>query len=556
MRRFLMLLILFAVVAFAATPFAVPLLLENKIRTEFSRATGSQLSFGWALFNPFSLSLTIRNLEIKNTVGDRLIFLRSAKFDFEWFNVWSGSGALKSDGLEAQWKRYDDRTLIALDHLSLDIFQGLQTVSDYQVKSGLADGSIALITGGDIVVDANLQVRDLALQGPPGLPSARVKTARIYGLSYGRRLNQITVNSLSLDHPQINVVRTKETSAYSATSVIEPINKYGAEALSLLLPEVNVENGTVTFADKKRSGEPVKFTELAGRFTNLTLGESISSTFDLTAIIAGESQLELAGQFRHDEALNGEVRSRLDKLSYQHLTPYTFYLLGRGVDAGTAYMDMDISVADDLLDGKVSLVFDQWKWGARNPDFVGDQLPVRKAFNLLEGKGGRVRMTLPIEGNLADPTFKVDAVVRRATRRALGDIVGAPFKLLGSLIPGGKKDLDLDKIEFAASSADLTPLDRSKLNALADAMKLRPQLKLRIDAIAIPAVDLPDPSHVSDSSISEEERLQILANRRAQVVLSLLVAAGVDVGRLSIVIVPVAEAEKRKKPVVRLEISE
>ncbi len=556
LRRLSAMLILFVVVAFAASPFIAPWLLENKIRAEFSRATGSQLSLGWALFNPFSLSLTTRNLEVKNARGDRLILLRSAKFDFDWSDLQAGSGNVKSDELQASWKRTGNETVITLDHVSLAVFDGLQTVSDFRVMSGSAHGSILLASDNDIMADIYLQVHDLVLQGPPDLPDARVEIARIHGLSYDRNLNQITVNSLSLDRPQIDIVRTDETAAPTNKSALGPKTKPAKAGLNLLMPDVYMENGEVTFTDKKRSGDPVAFTELAGRFTNVVIGNTIGAAFDLTASIAGESQLAVAGQFGQGNILNASAQLRLDNLSYRHLTPYMFHLLGRSADAGTAYMDIDMAVVDDMLEGTLSLVFDQWKWGAKNPDFDGDPAPVRKAFNLLEGSGGRVRMTIPVEGNLADPTFKVDAVVRRATRRAIGDIVGAPFKLLGSLIPGGKSDLDLDKIEFAASSADLTPLDRSKLNALAVAMNLRPQLQLRIDGIAISAIDLPDPNSAPHGADEEVERLQILANRRAEAVYNLLVGAGVDAGRLSIDILPLAETAKRKKPIVRLEISE
>jgi len=556
LRRLSTMLILFAVIAFAASPFVVPWLLENKIRTEFTRETGGQLSLDRAFFNPFSLSLTTRNLEVNNAHGDRLILLRSAKFDFDWSDLRTGSGTVMSDELQASWQRSGNKMLITLEHMSLDIFQGLQTISGFRVMSGFADGSILLASGHNSVEEVYLQVQDLALQGPPDMPGVRVEIARIHGLSYDKSLNQITVKSLTLDRPEIDIVRAAETTAAANKPEIGPKIKPAAANLNLLMPDVYMENGEVTFTDKMRSGAPVVLSEIAGRFSNVLVGNTIGAGFDLTASIGGESQLEVVGQFGQSDVLNASAQLRLDKLSYRHLTPYMFHLLGRGADAGTAYMDMHMAVTDDMLEGTLSLVFDQWKWGAKNPDYVGDPVPVRKAFNLLEGSGGRVRMAIPVEGNLADPTFKVDAVVRRATRRAIGDIVGAPFKLLGSLIPGGKSDLDLDQIEFAPSSAGLTPLDRSKLNALAAAMNLRPQLMLRIDGIAIPAIDLPDIIAGSENAVSEEERLQMLAGLRAKAVYNLLVGAGVDTGRLSIVILPLADTEKRKKPVVRLEISE
>ncbi len=552
LRRLLTVLVLLAVLAFAAAPFAVPLLLEDKIRREFSRATGSELNIGWALFNPFGLSVTVRDLEVKNARDERLLLIRSARFDFDWPDVWSGSGAVDSDALKASWNTSGEETLITFDQMLLADFQGILKVDDFTVMSGSASGSARLVTGGTLVVEGSLQIQDLILQGPTAVPSVQVPYVRIRNAVYDKNLHQISIDFLALHGPQLDIVRKVAAEAEPPA----PERRADTVPLNLLIRETRLENGEVTFTDIKRSSEPVVFTAFSGSISNLTTGNNFGAAFNLTASIAGESPLEAAGQFDQRDALNGTARLRLDKLSYRYLTPYMFHLLGRAADAGTAYMDMDIAVADDMLEGTLSLVFDQWKWGAKNPDFDADPAPVRKAFNLLEGKGGRVRMTIPVEGNLAEPTFKLDAVVRRATRKAIGGIVGAPFKLLGSLIPGGKSDLDLDKIEFAPGSADLTPLDRSKLDALAAAMTLRPQLKLRIDGVAVATVDQPETESGEQSAADGGDGLMDLANRRALAVRNLLVAAGVDEGRLSIVIVPLADTEKRKKQVVRLEISE
>lgn len=552
MRRFLTMFILLAVLAFAASPFVVPLLLEDKLRSEFSRATGGELAWGWALFNPFSLSVTVRNLEVKDTRGDRLFLMQAVDFDFDWSEVWSGSGTIDSQTLNATWETSGNQTLITVDHISLPDFQGMLKLGDLTLKSGSALGSVRLDTSDNIVVEGNFEISDLWVLAPPTLPSVQVPYVRLDGIAYDGNRDQLSINRVALHDPKIEIVRADHTEA------LEPVrdNMAGEEPLKLLVQEVHLEGGEVTFTDVKRASEPVIFSAVSGSVSKLTVGDEFGAAFDLKASVAEESPLEMVGQFSQSDVLNGAIKLRLDTLSHQHLAPYMFHLLGRGTDAGTAYMDIDIAVADDVLEGTLSLLFDQWKWGAKNPDFDGDPAPVRKAFSLLQGSGGRVRMTIPVEGNLADPTFNLDSVVRRATRRAIGDIVGAPFKLLGSLIPGGKSDLSLDKIEFAPSSADPTPLDRSKLNALAAAMNLRPELKLRIDGVAIAGIDQPEPASDPQHAVVEEDWLLNLANRRAQAVQKLLVAGGVNESRLSIVLLPLAETQKRKKPVVRLEIND
>ncbi len=330
-----------------------------------------------------------------------------------------------------------------------------------------------------------------------------------------------------------------------------------AAELQIAVDGIDVINAEINMLGHGPDAMPVQITTPTMTLSDLRYGTDWSGTLEAAGMVSiGDtgnpggttSPFTLAAQVDSAEAATGQISLVVDRLDHAVLSPGLFTLLGRASAAGTFYADLEASSTNGDLDGSLSLLFDQWEWGDLNPDYSGEPIPLRKAFNILRGRGGRVRMSLPLEGNLDEPTFRGDAVVRRATNRAIGDIVGAPFKLLGALIPGGgKSDLELNKIEFDAGSAELTPLDRSKLSALAVALIERPSLQLEIQGAASEKLDFPN-------TVAQPGELAALSTKRADAVKVYLIVAGVDEARLSTTINTTSTENGKGKPVVRLTI--
>jgi hypothetical protein len=94
---------------------------------------------------------------------------------------------------------------------------------------------------------------------------------------------------------------------------------------------------------------------------------------------------------------------------------------------------------------------------------------------------GVIDLQLGVSGDMSDPSFSASGIVLKALANLITKAAAAPFKLLGSLIPGGG-ETDFDAVEFQAGRADLMPPEQQKLDQLATALRLRPNLILLVPA--------------------------------------------------------------------------
>ncbi len=121
-----------------------------------------------------------------------------------------------------------------------------------------------------------------------------------------------------------------------------------------------------------------------------------------------------------------------------------------------------------------------------NPDAVS--LPLGLAIALLQDADGKIKLDVPITGNLDNPEFSVAGIVVDALVNVITKIVSSPFAAIGDLIEG---DEDISKINFAAGKAELDAQQKQKLDRLIGALKKRPVLTLEIKGTAFSDKDWP-----------------------------------------------------------------
>jgi hypothetical protein len=100
---------------------------------------------------------------------------------------------------------------------------------------------------------------------------------------------------------------------------------------------------------------------------------------------------------------------------------------------------------------------------------------------LLKDAEGKIDIDLPVRGNVDDPEFRYGRVVLKALGNLIVKVVASPFALLGRLV--GVEASDLEYISFIAGRADLTPPEMEKAVKLAEALALRPELRLDIQGV-------------------------------------------------------------------------
>jgi hypothetical protein len=151
-------------------------------------------------------------------------------------------------------------------------------------------------------------------------------------------------------------------------------------------------------------------------------------------------------------------------------------------------------------------------------------LPVATAAVLLADANGRIRLDLPVEGDLDDPAFSYTGTLVDTLRTLITRVVQTPFKMVGGMVAlGGKlfRPEELEQTWFPAGRNELEGDEPTKLEAVAAMLVANPKLGIEIRGGAAPAAD-------------GDADLRILARRRADAVRSRLEKKGVQPDRITI----------------------
>jgi outer membrane protein OmpA-like peptidoglycan-associated protein len=151
--------------------------------------------------------------------------------------------------------------------------------------------------------------------------------------------------------------------------------------------------------------------------------------------------------------------------------------VGNGVKAGKLAVAIKYDIVARRLDSKTKLTLKDFEWGEATNSPDATKLPVKTAFKVLRDRSGRIVFDVQVQGDLDDPTFRLDQVVVKQFKDLILRIATSPFALLG--IGGGGEDLTF--VEFAAGSHSLAESEQKKLDVLAKELFDHPDLKMQIE---------------------------------------------------------------------------
>lgn len=287
----------------------------------------------------------------------------------------------------------------------------------------------------------------------------------------------------------------------------------------------------------------------------------------LEATMGGTAQLRLSG----DASLlavqpSVNAKAQLQALSLPELTGYTQRTIGYRIDSGTFGFASDIKIDHAQLQTQNTLFMSQLLLSKLDETELSEfdnqlGMPVNAAVNLLRDGDGSIELTIPVEGDLDSPEFKIGQVVRKALGNAMKKsvlTVLAPLRILGV----GKDDAPLNEamafkaVPFESGSHTIEAGAEEYLDDVAKILKKHPGLTLRLTGMAGPsdlAVDVTTeqdkpvelaegsappplvPAGQAEKYLPPEALLKRLADDRAKHVNAYLVdTAGVDPAQLVI----------------------
>lgn len=287
---------------------------------------------------------------------------------------------------------------------------------------------------------------------------------------------------------QINVTQALAPPAAAATAApakpeTPPPAKQDAkkeEPFAVRVKTLRIQRGTLDFAD--RSIDPAfaaAIQKLEGRIDGISTQPDASAKIDLKGQVDAFSPVLIQGELiplAYDK--DTTIALSFHNMDLVRFNPYSGRFAGYNIVKGKLTTDLKYRIDKRALQAEHHVVVDQLEFGDATGSKDAVPLPVKLAVALLKDRHGTIDLSLPVSGNLDDPTFRVGPLVWKVLVNLLTKAVTAPFSALASLFGGGGEEMQF--VAFAPGSATLEPAEVQQLESLSKALVERPQLKLDV----------------------------------------------------------------------------
>ena len=446
-----------------------------------------------------------------------------------------------------------------------------------------------------IQYEGDFSVDDVKIQGrvqtEDFITLAHLKTS---GIGLELRPNKLNVSQVLIDRPHIRVT-VDQAGVVNVVSAFSPVEKQDEGKKNLLqrlvnflvlqfkgpmpmnVDRVHLKTFTGDFVDASISptyGTHVEITDATA--TGLSSDPSARADFKLNGSIDESATIEGTGQMNPMNALQySKVDVSLKDFELKPVSPYSGKFIGFKINQGTLHADLKYSVSNDTVDGDNIIVIDQLELGEKVVSPDAPKLPVKLGVTLLKDSNGRIKVQVPVKGNVKDPQFDFNKAIESGLTRTIKDAGSAPFAAITEI--DGITGEELQVVEFDFGFSELQDREIQKLNALAKFLKEKDTLKLGIVGTAdrqmdgaaimgeppskIPSADAAayeqkSPAEPVATPVVDAQRLEQLAQRRADKVSTYLVEqAAIDSKRIQVNPVQIKPTPNGEQGLVEFSLS-
>jgi hypothetical protein len=346
---------------------------------------------------------------------------------------------------------------------------GFHTVDGVMAEDLLKWDSVR-ITG----IDANLNPQTVAsreIAVDNAYARLVIETNRTINLLNALRLTN--TNAPATNETKVAVVQKSPAPPATSTNT-------NFELPRISIASVVITNTAVSFTDRSlKPNVNMAIQQVNGTISGLSSEQLQHADVNLSAKVDGVSPVAITGTINpFSGTQTNDVKISVKDVDLTPASPYSGKFAGYRIAEGKLNMDLAYELVGKKLESKNVITLDQFTFGEKVNSPDATHLPVRLAVAILKDREGKIVLDVPIEGSLDDPKFRVGKVVTRAILNILTKVATSPFSLLGALFGGGGEELGWQ--DFAAGNADLSPVDRQKLDTLVKALYARPALQLEI----------------------------------------------------------------------------
>ncbi|MBO1254434.1 DUF748 domain-containing protein [Alteromonas sp. 5E99-2] len=248
------------------------------------------------------------------------------------------------------------------------------------------------------------------------------------------------------------------------------------------------------------------------------------------------------------EKLNLILNSNIKELAVHEVSPYLHTALGFGVEAGQLDSEASITVADNALDGTLKLnlrgaTFTSNKAKEEDElDMVGQAaIPLNVALGMLKDNDGNINLTIPVNGDVDDPSFGVQYIIGLVVKKAVMN--QTKKHLINTFVPYGQilsiaysagtyalkvrfEDLVYEPKQTALNESQLTFVDQ-----FVALMEKKPDIQVNVCPIASTS-ELDETIGKETITKDQKQRLVEIAKERGDEFKRQVTEQGVDSARI------------------------
>jgi len=184
-------------------------------------------------------------------------------------------------------------------------------------------------------------------------------------------------------------------------------------------------NSRIEFLDKSVSPNYQRaFVLNRVRVQNIDSRGTVASPFIIDGKSDDYAKFSLTGNINpFSEKVNADIKGDLNEFSLPAVSAYIKDSLGFEIKAGQLDTNVDVRISDSAIDGDIKLFLRGIDFASNdaNPNSLKDQtaVPLNVALGMLKNKDGNIKLGLPLNGSIEDPSFGVSSFIGLITKKAI-----------------------------------------------------------------------------------------------------------------------------------------
>lgn len=257
------------------------------------------------------------------------------------------------------------------------------------------------------------------------------------------------------------------------------------DAPDFFIHEFSVDNASFTFQDHTLH-EPFHFAihDICINASDFTFSGNNQVSIKSSLENGGTIALNWSG--RLDDISNQDLNLFIKNLDLKLFSPYSIQYFGYPLQNGVLAFSSINNIRNHYLDGRNKLDIYRCEVDKKRRDIRAEiNIPLRTALYIIKDVNDKIKMDLPVKGNINSPSFSYKKIIFKTLTNLLIKVAVSPFSFIAHSL--GLSSHDLKDIPFDIYRADFTPEQFSLINQLATIIKAKPEMILELQQKYNPA---------------------------------------------------------------------